>query len=237
MESFGPVETMHSMFILLWTKQTNVDLASGSDCSTSNASVLFLSSSVKPFCTHSCKFGANERIVPTNTRRFNYMFSILHFCFESPCCIWGPHVPHVWDDMPRKRVHNCLLANVPQVHCKACESAVTGVRWAGCRLPCYSQQEVIDIGILCDIVFCWIRPRCCRTTSPNPFCNPPFCRLWRFIQLSQLKLRGIGRMSMKRTRALHLSMFGVFGSLSPIVVFFGWWAPVVYTGHQLQMMR
>ena len=30
------------MFILLWTKQTNVDLASGSDCSTANASVLLV---------------------------------------------------------------------------------------------------------------------------------------------------------------------------------------------------
>ena len=75
MESVGPVETMHSMFILLWTKQTNVDLASGSDCSTSNASVLLgvvFSSSVKSFFTHSCKLGAYERIVPTNTHRFNY---------------------------------------------------------------------------------------------------------------------------------------------------------------------
>ena len=68
MESVGPVETMHSMFILLWTKQTNVDLASGSDCSTSNASVLLgvvFSSSVKSIFTHSCKLGAYERIVPT----------------------------------------------------------------------------------------------------------------------------------------------------------------------------
>ena len=103
MESFGPVETMHSMFILLWTKQTNVDLASGSDFSTANASVLLVF--FEQFCetilhTFMQVWSQRARIVPTNTHRSSYMFSTLQFCFESPCCIWGPH-----SCAPRMRRH------------------------------------------------------------------------------------------------------------------------------------